>query len=65
MKTFQDFSPYNGLYWKPNGSRSKRQSQCKMNKCFFVSFGSFNERNERIDSGKDSRFVHFDERVRT
>jgi len=28
MKTFQDFSPYNGLYWEPNGSRSKRQFQC-------------------------------------
>jgi len=24
MKTFQDFSPYNGLQWEPNGSRSKR-----------------------------------------
>jgi len=24
MKTFQDFSPYNGLQWGPNGSRSKR-----------------------------------------
>jgi len=23
MKTFQDFSPYNGLQWGPNGSRSK------------------------------------------
>jgi len=23
MKTFQDFSPYNGLHWVPNGSRSK------------------------------------------
>jgi len=25
MNTFQDFSPYNGLQWEPNGSRSKRQ----------------------------------------
>ena len=25
MKTFQDFSPYNGLQWEPDGSRSKRQ----------------------------------------
>jgi len=23
MKTFQDFSPYDGLQWGPNGSRSK------------------------------------------
>jgi len=23
MKTFQDFSPYNGLQWGPNGSRCK------------------------------------------
>jgi len=23
MKTFQDFFPYNGLQWGPNGSRSK------------------------------------------
>jgi len=23
MKTLQDFSPYNGLRWEPNGSRSK------------------------------------------
>jgi len=30
METFQDFSPYNALYWKPNGSRSKRQFQCKL-----------------------------------
>jgi len=22
MKTFQDFSPFNGLQWEPNGSRS-------------------------------------------
>jgi len=28
MKTFQDVSPYNGLHWKPNCSRSKRQFQC-------------------------------------
>jgi len=26
MKTFQDFSPYNGLQWEPNGLRSKRQT---------------------------------------
>jgi len=26
----------------------------KINKSFFESFGPFNERNERIDSGKDS-----------
>jgi len=26
MKTFQDFSPYNGLHWEPNGSRSKTLS---------------------------------------
>jgi len=25
MKTFQDFSPYNGLHWEPNGSKSKRE----------------------------------------
>jgi len=31
-----------------------------MNKSFFVSFGSFNERNQRVDLGKDS----FIERVR-
>jgi len=24
MKTFQDFSPYNGLQWEPNGSRSAK-----------------------------------------
>jgi len=30
MKTFQDFSLYNGLRWEPNGSRSKRQFQCKL-----------------------------------
>jgi len=30
MKTFQDFSPYNALYWAPNGSRSKRQFQYKL-----------------------------------
>jgi len=29
MKTFQNFSPYNGLQWEPNDSRSKRQFQCK------------------------------------
>jgi len=23
MKTFQDFSPYNGLQWGPNGLRTK------------------------------------------
>jgi len=23
MKTLQDFSPYNGLYWAPNGSGPK------------------------------------------
>jgi len=28
MKTFQDFSPYNGLQWVPNGSRSKWEFQC-------------------------------------
>jgi len=28
MKTFQDFSPYNGLQWGPNGSRSKWEFQC-------------------------------------
>jgi len=22
------FFPYNGLYWEPNGSRSKREFQC-------------------------------------
>jgi len=30
MKTFQDFSPYKGLQWEPNGSRSKRQIQWKL-----------------------------------
>jgi len=30
MKTFQHFSPYNALYWAPNGSRSKRWFQCKL-----------------------------------
>jgi len=29
MKTFQHFSPYNGRQWEANGSRSKRQFQCK------------------------------------
>jgi len=24
------FSPYKGLQWEPNGSRSKRQFQCKL-----------------------------------
>jgi len=24
------FSPYNGLQWEPNGSRFKRQFQCKL-----------------------------------
>jgi len=24
------FSPYNGLQWETNGSRSKRQFQCKL-----------------------------------
>jgi len=28
MKTFQDFSPYNGLHWGPNSSRSKWEFQC-------------------------------------
>jgi len=27
MKTFQVCSPYNGLYWAPNGSRSKWRSK--------------------------------------
>jgi len=62
MKTIQHFSPYNGLQWEPNGSRSKRQFQSllycsnlfiKMNKSFPESFGSFNERNEQIDLEKD------------
>jgi len=30
MKTFHDFSPYNGLQWGPNSSRSKRHFQCKL-----------------------------------
>jgi len=30
MKTFLDFSPYNALHWEPNGSRSKRYFQCKL-----------------------------------
>jgi len=30
MKKFQDFSPYNGLQWKPNDSRSKRHFQYKL-----------------------------------
>jgi len=30
MKPFQDFSPFNGLHWTPNDSRSKRQFQCKL-----------------------------------
>jgi len=30
MKTFQDCSLYNALYWAPNGSRSKRQFQYKL-----------------------------------
>jgi len=28
MKTFQDFSPYNGLQWEPNSSMSKWEFQC-------------------------------------
>jgi len=40
MKTFQDFSPYNGLQWEPNSSRSKWEFHCsKLVKwkplCFF------------------------------
>jgi len=37
MKTFQDFSPYNGLglQWGPNGSRSKRWLDNNLN---FISF---------------------------
>jgi len=30
MKTFQYFSPYNVLQWEPNGSRSKRHVQYKL-----------------------------------
>jgi len=34
MKVFDEnitgFSPYNALYWEPNGSRSKRQFQYKL-----------------------------------
>jgi len=30
MKTFQDFSPYNGLQWGPNGSRSKWEFQMQL-----------------------------------
>jgi len=37
MKVFDEnipgyiyISPYNGLQWEPNGSRSKRQFQCKL-----------------------------------
>jgi len=30
MKTLQHFSPYIGLNWEPNGSRSKRHIQCKL-----------------------------------
>jgi len=33
MKTFQAFSPYNGLQWEPDGSRSKRQFRCKLQTC--------------------------------
>jgi len=28
MKAFQDFSPFNGLQWEPNGSRYKWEFQC-------------------------------------
>jgi len=31
MKTLQDFYPYNGLRWEPNGSRSKLKFQCSFN----------------------------------
>jgi len=34
MKTFQDFPPYNGLHWEPNGSRFKRFSR-NINSSFF------------------------------
>jgi len=30
MKKLQDFCPYNGFQWEPNGSRSKRHFQCKL-----------------------------------
>jgi len=29
-KNSRIFSPYNGLQWEPNGSRSKRKFQCKL-----------------------------------
>jgi len=28
IKNIPGFSPYNGLQWEPNGSRSKREFQC-------------------------------------
>jgi len=30
MKPFQQCSPYNALQWEPNGSRSKRHFQYKL-----------------------------------
>jgi len=30
MKTFQDFSPYNGLRWEPNGSKDTFSANCKL-----------------------------------
>jgi len=33
MKTFQDFSPYNGLQWEPDGSSSKRNFKYKLQTC--------------------------------
>jgi len=45
------------LKWSPCSARSWlscSNSFIKMNKSFFVSFGSFSEWNERVDSGKDS-----------
>jgi len=32
MKTFQDFSPYNGLQWEPNSSGPKHSfsANCKL-----------------------------------
>jgi len=30
MKTFQDFSAYNGLQWEPNGTKDSFSANCKL-----------------------------------
>jgi len=48
MKTFQDFSPYNGLQWEPNGSRSKRQFQYKLQSKTLISLRLKKERHGHL-----------------